>query len=478
MKRYFAFFCAALLCIAFLTACAQDGDAVPVAPEPPSGTENLSAAQGTLPFPVGTLYAPSWSHSESSLYGCSSGTAYYELEQANVFVDAAGDQWEELLILRTDFATRVQAPLCSVPGCAHTDTGCPAYLRARSDRSTFYLGIVNGQLYVLHTYWREIESPRSAGEKPAAWLEAAAMDGSGRTPLTELPPEWRIPGPFLLTDGTALYGQFVDTSDSSIHGIRIELESGDYTSFSFGLDSGEELVGALGNQFLLSRSNHAIAEIAYPDIISSAERFYLTDQTAFAQLMNEFVLLNPAAGTRSRLSEALLPLAQGPSPYILFYQQQKYYFVTADTSVLTQRLWQCDFAKNECHILAQRVSDPDGGWWTIGSLTLFPSDSGIEEPYLQGSYWDGDTEQGFLLDVHDGAVYPTALRYRQAYYGTSPVVPLAQTDDGLWLVQTAEMPDSWGRYRFSYALAAPETVFSGEGELYPIQMWMPETPLG
>ena len=480
MKRTLVFLCTALLGIAFLTACAQDGEAVPAASDPLSGTGDLPAAPSALPFSVGTLYEPAW-NTNSGTYGCTSGTAYYELVQSSAFVDAADDQWEDWLILCTDYATRVQAPLCSVPGCAHTDTGCPAYLHTRSGQSTFYLGIINERLYVLHTYWREIEASHSANEKPTVWLEAAALDGSGRTRLTELPPEWWLPGPLLLTDGAALYGQFADMTDSSIHGIRIDLESGDYTSFSFGLDGSEELVGALDNRFLLSRANHTIAGLAYPEIIASTERYSLVSGTAYALLTNELVLLDPASGTRSSLRETLAPLAQDPSPYMWFYQQQKYYFCTVieNANGSTQKLWQCDLAKNECHILAQRESGPEaGGWWSIQKLTLFPSDSGVEEPYIHGSYWDGDTNQGFLLDVRDGSIYPTALYYRQAYYGTNPVIPLAQTEDGLWLVQTQEAPIFWGGYRFYYALAAPETVFSGAGELYPIQMWMPETPLG
>lgn len=486
MKRYCAhwgvLFCAALLCAAALTACARDSGTAPAAPEPSSGTENNSAVHSALPFPVGTLHMLSWGSAEGGFYGCNGGTAYYGLMQANVSVDASGNRWEDWLIVRTDFETRVQAPLCGVPGCTHTDDSCPAFLRSRSSMENFYVGIVNGQLYVLHNFWWELIGRSNAESKPTVWLEAAALDGSGRTRLTELPPEWQLLDAFLLTDGAALYGQYVDWTDSSMHGIRVELESGNYTTFSFGLDGSEELAGALDGQFILSRSNEAFPTLAYPDIIAHQERYSIPNYYSYVRLSRKVVLLDPATGTRRSLNETLMPFVDDITGsallYTAFFQQQKYYCITGDAFSQPQIVWQSDPAANESRMLAQNDLDQDQDWWNIQSLTLFPAGSGLEEPYLYGSYWEGNDNYGFLLDVHDGAIRPIALRYQSAYSGTSPVIPLAQTNDGLWLVQTAEVPTVWGRYRFSYALAAPETVFSGKGELYPIQMWTAEAPLG
>lgn len=486
MKRHAALFgalfCAVLLCAAFLTACAQDGapaPAAPGAPEPPSGTENNSVSQNALPFSVGTLHTLSWSSAESGFYGCNSGTAFYGLVQANVSVDASGNRWEDWLILRTDFETRVQAPLCSVPGCTHTDDSCPAFLRSRSSMEDFAIEIVNGQLYVLHNYWWELigRSNADAG-KPIVWLEAVAMDGSGRTRLTELPPEWQLLDDFLLTDGTAFYGQYYDYTDMSVHGIRVELESGDYTTFSFGLDGSEELIGALGSRFLLSRSNESVLMLAYPDVIPSQERWQLPNCSYRTRFTKDLVLLDPATGTRSSLNEMLPPPQQDEAMYPTFIQQGKFYCNIGDAVSVPQTVWQVDLATNESRMLAQNGIAPNNSWWTIQGLTIFPSDSGAEEPYIHCFYWDNNDLQSFLLDVRDCTMRTIALRYRNAYYGTSPVTPLAQTNDGLWLVPTAEVPTAWGRYRFFYALAAPETVFSGEGEVYPIQMWTSETPLG
>lgn len=484
--RFFcALFCAVLLC-AVLTACAQsDGaaSAAPTGPEPPSGTENNSAAPGALPFPVGTLRTVSWASNEGGFYGCSSGTAYYGFVQANVSEDASGNRWEDWLIMRTDFETRVQTPLCSVPGCTHKDDSCPAFLRSRSSMEEFLVGIVNGRLYVLHNYWWELIGRSNADTgKPIVWLEEAALDGSGRTRLMELPPEWHLSDEFSLTDGTALYGQYLDWSDSSRHGIRVELGSGEYTTFSFGLDDDEELIGALDNQFILSRSNEMFPTLAYPDVIASQERYNIPNYFSYVRLTREMVLLDPATGTRRELTESLMPsiddFTMYASLFTAFFQQQKYYSITGDAVSQPQIVLQSDPATGESRLLAQNEHHQDQGFWSIQGLQLFPSDSDAEEPYIYGSYWEDGNNQGFLLDVHDGAMLPIALRYQNAYSGTSPVIPLAQTDDGLWLVQTEEVPTAWGRYRFFYALAAPETVISGEGEVYPIGMWVSETPLG
>lgn len=495
--RRMALFCAVLLCAA-LTACAQDdgaapavpepsfgaenNSAAPAVPEPPSGTESISAAPGALPFPVGTLHTQSWGNNDGGVYGCSSGTAYYGFVQANVSVDASGTRWEDWLIVRTDFETRVQAPLCSVPGCTHKDDSCPAFLRGRSSLEGFHIGIVNGQLYVLHNYWWELTGRSSAGNKPTVWLETVALDGSGRTRLAELPPEWQLLDAFLLTDGTALYGQYLDFTDRSMHGIRVELESGEYATFSFGLDDSEELIGALDNQFILSRTIDTFPTLAYPEVIAHQERYNIPNYYTYFRLARKLVLLNPATGTRRDLTELLMPSMDDVTGYAAmftsFFQQQKYYSTTGDVLSHPQIVLQSDPATNESRVLAQNEPNQGEGWWSLQSLTLFPSDSGIEEPYIYGLYWENSHTHGLLLDVHDGSILPIALRYQNAYYGTSPVIPLAQTDGGLWLVQTAEAPTAWGGYRFSYALAAPETVISGEGEVYPIEMWMSETPLG
>ena len=455
---------------------------MPTTPEPPALTQADPGTQSALPFPVGTLYTVSWASSESGFSGCSSGTAYYSIVQSNVFIDAAERQWEDWLIVCTDYETRVQAPLCSVPGCTHTDDSCPAFLRSRSSMENFYIGIVNGQLYVLHDYWNELAQRSDADNKPTVWLETAALDGSGRTRLTELPPEWQLTDAFLLTDGTAFYGQYGDQTDMGNHGIRVELESGDYTTFSFGLDDEESLIGSLGSQFLLSRWNNMFPPLAYPDVIAAQERYNLSSFSYSFFSSRKMILLDPAAGTRRSLNETLLAFMDDDNAYNAlynsFFQQGKYYCTVGNFSTQPQTLWQIDFATGESRVLAQNDPDNGGGWWNMQGLTLFPTGSGIEEPYVNGYYWTNSIQHGFLLNVHDGTIRPIALRYKNAYSGTSPVVPLAQTNDGLWLVQTQEVPVTLGRYRFFYALAEPETVFSGEGELYPIEMWIPEAPLG
>ena len=71
------------------------------------------------------------------------------------------------------------------------------------------------------------------------------------------------------------------------------------------------------------------------------------------------------------------------------------------------------------------------------------------------------------------------LRAEEPYTaGETAALPLARTNGGLWLVPVAAMEDPWGGMRRSYALAAPETVFAGSGELQYIRMWTPPDAMG
>ena len=78
-----------------------------------------------------------------------------------------------------------------------------------------------------------------------------------------------------------------------------------------------------------------------------------------------------------------------------------------------------------------------------------------------------------------GTIRRFLLRAEEPYTGgETAALPLARTNGGLWLVPLAAMEDPWGGMRRSYALAAPETVFAGSGELQYIRMWTPPDAMG
>lgn len=476
MKR-FAALCTALLGIALLlTACAPQENTVSDEPL----QQRAEAARSELPFAVGRLYDLSWADCFSSLTGCSDGKAFYTLEQSSLTEDPNGAQESTWLILRIDYATGVQSPLCRLPNCTHESADCPALLRGDRYNDSFLLTVAEGQLYVLHTFENEaFEQAGSASQQPTVWLDRTD-NGSSRRRVAELPAGWMLEEDFPVTDGAALYGRYADLSDHSVHGVRVALETGEITSFSFGLDACENLAGALEGQFIMRRSDQDILQFAYPSVMAM-ERYSVFDSKGIEPYyLRSLVLYDPAAGTRTDLTGCLVPeLTNGG--YYSFLQQGKMYYITSEGIYDPQSVFQVDLAVGTQRILAQFAPPPSSGvsLRSLDRLRLFPAGPDTLEPYVLGSYWNGYNRY-FLLDVRDGSVSEIGLQFT-IYSGEgqgSGSYPVAQTSSGLWLVPVNYTVDPWGNQRWSYGLAAPETVLSGEGEVYPIQMWAPDEPLG
>lgn len=468
MKRLAAL-CAALLGTAlFLTACMPRGSG---APDEPSQTSRAEGTRSVLPFTVGRLYDLSWADHYSSWSGCSDGKAFYSLEQLSMTEDPSGALEKTWLILRIDYDTRTQAPLCSLPGCAHESTDCPAFLCGTAGNDRFNLTVVEGQLYVLHIFQdRSSEEYGLTAYPTSVWLDRAAMDGSGRERLAELPAGWGIDEGFPVTDGAALYGQYVDLSDSSVHGIRVALDTGEITSFSFGLDDREELMGAWGGQFILRRSDEAILQSAYPTVGTPERMMGIFPDSFGSYNAGTLVLYDPNAGTRTDLKDMLTQAGLSNVPYYAFIQQGKFYYITTDDFLLPQYVWQLDLTNGTVRVLAEFSAPSLSGWSSLKALQLFPAGTDTLEPYLMNVCWGG-RERVFLLDVRDGSTQEVGLRYENAYEDLC-MYPVAQTESGLWLVP-AGYEESEGHEHYSFALAEPETVITGEGELYPIHQMYP-----
>lgn len=475
MKRIPAI-CTALLAAALLlTACKpQDSAARNDAVQPPRAEDAPSA----LPFAVGRLYDLSWS-TVNPPTGCSDGAAFYSLRQLFITEEGPGKIQSSWLIMRLDFETRTQAPLCSLPGCTHENTDCPAYLCGILGKDDFALAAVEGQLYVLHAAPAEaLEAADSAEASPTVWLDAAAADGSGRRRVAELPSGWTLmKSSFPVTDGAALYGQYLDLSDDSAHGVRIALETGEVTSFPFGLDDSEELLGAYGDQFILCRSDETILRIAYPGVIAP-ERNGLLWSRYGSYDTRSLLLYDPTAGIRTCRNNGLAQAGLSSIPYMLA-QQGKLYYIPTDDFAVPQIVWQIDLLSDTARVLAEFPAPSADGWRSLEALQLCPAGPDSQEPYLLGSWWNGQNKF-FLLDVRDGSVQEIGLRYKNSAGDPLCSRPVAQTDSGLWLVPVGRIDsaDPWQIEQYLFALAAPETVISGEGEVFPIQMWESPQPLG
>lgn len=471
MKR-FILRCAALLSLVlFLAACAPKQAP---APENPVQSPPAESTRAALPFSVGSLYELDWADCTS---GVNDGKAFYKLELIPSTENAVDspERGYSYRILRIDYETRVQAPLCSLPGCTHQSADCPAYIGGGMYWEYFTLSVVEGQLYLLHTFREEmLEEHRSTAtqEQTFVWLDKVAMDGSGRRRAAELPAGWMLDSDgFPVTDGAALYGQYADLSDYSMHGVRVALETGEATAFSFGLDDSEQLLGAWDGQFVLRRSDNGILQTAYPGVMTPEQSEVF--QSMFGSLSPRSLLLyDPTAGTRTDLSNAFLQTGLSSIPYYVFLQQGKFYYITTDEAYLPQAVWQIDLAGRTARILAEFAPPLDYAWRTLSALRLFPAGSGQLEPYVEGYFWSGQNES-FLVDVRDGSVLEIGLRYPDPHNPNETYAshPLAQTDSGLWLVPAGYRTSSIDPDHMIYALAAPETVITGVGEVYPIEMW-------
>lgn len=464
----------ASLCLAFMLASCAAQD-VP-ASDAPSGTAPAAAAStAALPFPVGRLSAAEWHGAIDDAMGCNDGEAYYELAQASVNVDGTGSWNTDWMILRTDYATLVQSPLCSLPGCAHGDASCPAYVHTESTDAELYLTGIGGRLYLLQNPWERTIEYGTGKETVNVWVERVSVDGTGRERLTDLPGDWVLSEPFPVTDGAALYGQYIDGQDLSFHGVRVDLETGEYTTFRLGLDACERIIGAADGRFVLKRMDRAIPYAAYPNVMEM-ERQNLLQSTTGSGEPSSLILFDPATGARTDQAALLAQCGLGNVPYITFVEQEKLYYMEADFQT-EQRVWQLDLARGTCRLLASFAPPETTGWRMLEKITLFPQGSGLPEPYIQGSYWDEGTTD-FLIDVRDGSTREIGLRGNSRFEGSYSAAPRAQTNEGLWLVPIGELDTTWGRIRCSYGVAEPETVFTGAGEVRPVQMWTPPQALG
>ena len=121
-------------------------------------------------------------------------------------------------------------------------------------------------------------------------------------------------------------------------------------------------------------------------------------------------------------------------------------------------------------------------WLDFGLHDILPACCGEQEPYLWAGAFStsgAGCVPAYLIDVRDGQLREVLLRAEEPYTGgETAALPLARTNGGLWLVPVAAMENPWGGMRRSYALAAPETVFAGSGELQYIRMWTPPDAMG
>lgn len=461
-----------LLAAAMALVACGDGDGAPRATAETAA--EAAAGQEGPAFMVGQLYRIT----EAGYgRGYNTGDAYYEIVQTRP--GGYGG-----LLLKTDYRTMTQAPVCQRKGCTHDDATCPAYLPIWERHNVF---VADGSVYIVYTAmeqplrenawsderWQtwfdeqgivgeEAEAYLASGaeQRGPGYIERIAPDGLSRERVVTLPDDidWNVDLSYC--DGKALYGVcgIYDTTAPRT-GYRVDLSTGQVDSFA--LFASENFVGVRGSRML---TTHTVTDEPLPP--DYGERYDAAMQNARV----EFDLLDMGTGNRVKVCE--FPYDQsmsGGCDFLTICGDRLYFTKTArDEDLTIQYNWvECfDIATGE----TRRVFDPlpTNQTWPQRLEGFLPIGSGETNPYFTlGAYNAG---RWYLLNAETGEQWE--MPQRQFRYGAyTQVYLLAQTNDGRWMVGYRPHGGDTTSSRSDYGLIAPEAFLAGSEEYEPVEMW-------
>lgn len=464
MKRLFSLALAALA----LTACAapRTGATAETAQTDTPEAAQTDAAEPSAgadgpAFTVGTLFhLPD----TGTYWGYNAGDAYYEI--ADITSDMPG-----ALVLKTDYATLTQAPVCHLPGCPHNSEDCVAYL-ADSNRTLVF--VLDGQVYLYHaSYDREFLEQQSNDEEFEAWLQGQVLtptqeaaqraarsldlqpsfidvisaDGLTRERLLTLPDTLDWNTIFRYCDGRALYGwRYAYGSYGPAVGIRLDLHTGQIDEFKLLKD--ESMVGVYGNRIV---TRHIVSDEPLNNDYDDAH------YAAFQNANVEFDLLDPATGERRKV--CALPTSYYDNGSILGLYHDRLYFES--TGYRNGRVDAFQVEYYDLNTRQTQVLRSDLyfglGWFPEYPFSFMPPDAEGERDYLwmesivSASYI---THTDYMLDLHSGEMYQIT---QGAYNTANPASVMAQTNDGRWLIGYERISGN----RCLYGLIDPQAFLQG-----------------
>ena len=452
-------------------------------------TAETAPAQETAPEPqtagpAGAFFTvEAWNATEPVF---NAGDAYYMLDPTY--------HLGYCLLTEIDYATAEQRVVCRVPGCGHDTDACPAYFPGKGRELCVFT--VGETLYVYRPvvtmhyegswddYYAEVVAPKLQ-ERPQGWetltdeellaycrgryaeqsapagLYVIEGDGTSRRELTctqdlaNTTMRW--------CDGAALYGYAYDalpTGNSA--GYRIALADGSVTTFP--LMQYEKIVGAQGGRLLTSRP---VADAPLPDPGQNWEAYDAAMQNAVV----EYDWLDPATGARSKVLErprdASLYEDNGFCGLLngeLIFEEQE---LQDDGTALGRSFCAYDPAAGTWRDLLRPLPD--------ASMTLQHPDAACPAssaactaPYLWFTGSSGWTEDlTWVLDIRTGTLTAVQQKLADAPYGPQAVYPLAQTDDGRFLVRTAYRGEG---EPYDCGLIAIDAFLQGSTDYTPVQM--------
>ena len=447
-----------------LAACAAPAQPAPEAPAP-----------SPAPVTVGRLFTVP--RTTGTSLGWNTGTACYELAQS------AADYDRSARVLKTDYATAAQTPVCAVPGCTHDSDRCPAWLPNWERHSLLVLG---EEVFLLYTgfspaerealygrpweeYWataydsivesgaldaiadmdaykESVRADYALGRSPG-YLDKISADGAARSRVFTLSDarSWNAVD-FQWCDGAALYGVQVDPYQQLATAlVRLDLATGEAQDCPL-LDN-EQVLGVEGSRFVTVRyvSDEPLDPNADPELYNAR----MQNATA------EFGLLTFPTGEREVLFRepndrtVFLNGFLGVRDGVLYFEKHN---AAGDGLQIVAR----DLS-GAARVVTEEF--PSQGLWVRGDHidSLLPVDGSDPLRWLLLENLDG---QRYCLNVETGEW--------QALPGQA--VPVAQTADGRWMVGTEfHTPGTYGRY--NYALLSPADLFAGSETYDTVVMW-------
>ena len=447
-----------------LAACAAPAQPAPEAPAP-----------SPAPVTVGRLFTVP--RTTGTSLGWNTGTACYELAQS------AADYDRSARVLKTDYATGRQEPVCKVPGCTHDSERCPAWLPNGERHSLLVLG---EEVFLLYTgfspaerealygrpweeYWataydsivesgaldaiadmdaykESVRADYALGRSPG-YLDKISADGAARSRVFTLSDarSWNAVD-FQWCDGAALYGVQVDPYQQLATAlVRLDLATGEAQDCPL-LDN-EQVLGVEGSRFVTIRyvSDEPLDPNADPELYNAR----MQNATA------EFGLLTFPTGERE-------VLFREPNDRTVFLNG----FLGVRDGVLY-------FEKNNAagdglQIVARDLS---------GAARVVPEEFPSQGLWVRGDRIDillpvggSDPLRRLLLENLDGQRYVLNVETGEWQALPGQAVPVAQTADGRWMVGTEfHTPGTYGRY--NYALLSPDDLFAGRETYDTVVMW-------
>ena len=422
-------------------------------------------------------------------WGWNTGNAYYEIARIGNSMEA--------LVLKTDYATGQQTPLCNVPNCTHDSTACPAYLEtwSRTDLlvldGTVYLhynGLdywnnSNGESTNWEDYvdtWREeyadhgqewgytsedeyIKACRIDLEKyySPSTIEAFNDDLTARTTVLTFTDEMRdlTEMYFRYCDENALYaaeGSISQNTPGCI--VRLDIHTGETQEIQ--LYANEEVVDAKDGRFITRR---LVADAPLPNY--SEGDIY---QAAVQNAQMEFDWLDPQTLER----EKILDVPANGNDTVLRVYKGRVYFQDNAREVSN---WGTQYSLSYYDATGSRtelVAD------LPVNLYLPTTDSGFMPVFGSGErtwVWaqeSGDSiwsDKDYLYNLDTGeSIEITQKQYRDGGY--MAVSLMAQTNDGRWMIGYKPHSDTHND-RCDYGFIDPQDFMNGSENYTPLQMW-------